>query len=441
MFGRWDMRGVMVRGAQSSKVVLFSLVALQAIGLVFAALMLFPLVAQWHTLDLSLYAADSQRLLQGQIPYRDFPIEYPPLALVPFTLPRLVLGRPLSLSGYVLTFLLENVLFSTMIALAITHLVLRQAVPRAPRLTLALYTLFAVYSAPLLPWRYDLFPALLTALALLSVLRGRPAWAGIWAGLGVAAKLYPIVLLPVFGLYYLAGGQHRAIARMIAGSATAILLSLLPFLFAFTAPAKLFGFLSYHQLRGLQLESLPAGAIVLAHNLGLTGAKLEFNYGALHVVSPWASTALAWLPFAFLAVYSVVAAAAWGRFREECAEPDRPGPTAETLVAFVFAALLAFIATNKVFSPQYLIWLLPFAPLLRPRQALLFLAILLLTMTLFPFDYSQLLAMRRLPVLLLNLRNLLVIGLLGWLVIEQAPASALSCLPWRMPSHQRAREA
>lgn len=433
--------GVPVQSSRATRTVVFGLVGLQAVGLVFASLMLFPLVAQWHTLDLSLYAADSLRLLRGEIPYRDFPIEYPPLALVPFILPRLALGQPLPFSGYVVGFLAENVLFSTLIALALAHLALRGAVPRAPRLTLALYALFVVFSAALLPWRYDLFPALLTALALLSVLRGRPAWAGIWAGLGVAAKLYPLVLLPVFGLYYLAAGQQRALVRMAIGGALAVLLSLLPFLFAFTAPDKLLGFLSYHQLRGLQLESLPAGAILLAHNLGLTGAKLEFNYGALHLVSPWASAALEWLPLAFLAVFGVVSAAAWGRFREECAGPGRRLPAAETLVAYTAAALLAFIATNKVFSPQYIIWLLPFAPLLRPRQALLFLAILLITMALFPFDYSQLLALRRLPVLLLNLRNLLVIVLLGWLLIERAPASARSCLPWRAPGRLPAREA
>ena len=52
--------------------------------------------------------------------------------------------------------------------------------------------------------------------------------------------------------------------------------------------------------------------------------------------------------------------------------------------------------------------LLPFAPLLRPRQAGIMLAIFVLTITLFPFNYDDLLAMRMLPVLLLNLRNLLV---------------------------------
>src|SRR5581483_4613295 len=149
-------------------------------------------------------------------------------------------------------------------------------------------------------------------------------------------------------------------------------------------------------------------------------AQLAFNYGALHIASPWSAAILAWLPVAFLALFGLVSAGAWGRFREEYAAGGRVAP--ETLIAYLFAALLAFIATNKVFSPQYIIWLLPFAPLLRPRQALLVLAIAAITIFLFPYNYNELMAMQWQPVVLLNVRNLLVVLLFGWQLIERAPA-------------------
>src|SRR5207247_1462635 len=100
---------------------------------------------------------------------------------------------------------------------------------------------------------------------------------------GVAAKLYPIVLLPIFGAYYLAGSDRRALLRLALGSAGALALFLL------ITPTNMLSFLRYHELRGLQVESLPAGAIVLAHTLGMTAARLDFNYGALHLVSPLAN--------------------------------------------------------------------------------------------------------------------------------------------------------
>jgi uncharacterized membrane protein len=430
----------MLHYRHTSKIVTIGLIVLQGIAVAFVSLMVFPIVAPWHIGDLALYYNDSVNVLQGLMPYRDFAFEYPPFALVAFMLPHLAaLAHPLRFVDYAESFLIENVLISTLIAFALAWMTEQRAVLRPLRQTLALYALFVALSAPLLPWRYDLFPTLLTILAFISVLRGRPAWAGFWVGLGIAAKLYPVVLLPIFGLYFLAGRDYRALVRMVLGSAVAVLLTLLPFLFAFISPAQIFSFLSYHSLRGLQVESVPAGFIMLAFKSRLTTAQIEFNYGALHLASPWSNVILVLLPFAFIAVFSVVAFSAWGRFREESAASSSQRASAETLAAYVFAALLAFIATNKVFSPQYIIWLLPFAPLLRLRQTLVFLVIVVLTITLFPFDYNQLLAMQKLPVVLLNLRNLLVLVLLGWLVIERAPASAGSILPWRLVGRQVAR--
>ena len=392
------------------------LLAFQLIALLTVVLVTLPGIAQWHTLDLSIYYQDSLQLLHGGVPYRDFALEYPPLALLPFALPRLVtFGVRIDFIGYVWLFLIENALFSTLIAMIIVQICGRRAAWPA----LALYALLVTVTAPLLPWRYDLFPALLTALALLCIVRQRPGWAGIWLGLGVAAKLYPAVLLLVFGAYCLAEKNRPALLRLALGSAGALMVTLLPFVLI--APGPLLSFLRYHQLRGLQLESLPAGMIVLAHVVGMTPAKLEFNYGALHLASPLAGAVLSWLPVAFIIILGGVLLSGLARFRAEQAADGHV--TSASLVAYSVAALLAFIITNKVFSPQYIIWLLPFTPLLRLRQASALLVICALTIVLFPFNYDHLLAMEVLPVLLLNLRNLLMVALLGWLLVDHAPSS------------------
>ena len=405
--------------------IVIALVAAQLIALLAVVLVTLPGIAQWHAFDLSIYYQDSRQLLRGLVPYRDFALEYPPLALLPFVLPRLAtFGQPIDFSGYVWLFLVQNAIFSTLIALTIAQIRgLRAAWP-----ALALYAVLVAVSAPLLPWRYDLFPALLTMLALLCVLRQRPGWAGIWLGLGVAAKLYPAVLLPIFGAYYLVGKNWSALLRLALGSAGALAVTLLPFVLI--APGPLLSFLRYHQMRGLQLESLPAGVIVLAHVLGMIPAKLVFNYGALHVDSPAAAVALRWLPVVMVLVFGVVLAGVWVRFCEEQAAGGRV--TSESLIAYSLATLLAFIITNKVFSPQYIIWLLPFAALLRLRQAGALLAICAITITLFPFNYDHLLAMELLPALLLNGRNLLVVALLIWLLVERAPSSWRAALRWPM---------
>src|SRR4051812_8407972 len=168
---------IMFQTWRSSAYIVIGLLAFQLIALLTVVLVTLPGTAQWHALDLSIYYKDSLQLLRGQLPYRDFALEYPPLALLPFALPRLAtLGRRIDFIGYVWLFLIQNAIFSTLIALSIAQM----RGLRAAGSALALYALLVAVTAPLLPWRYDLFPALLTALALLCLLRQRPGWAGIW---------------------------------------------------------------------------------------------------------------------------------------------------------------------------------------------------------------------------------------------------------------------
>jgi hypothetical protein len=376
--------------------------------------------------DLPLYYDSASRLLQGQIPYRDFPLEYPPLALVPFTLPYLAsFGQSLAFDRYVWLYLIESTLLSTSIALVLMLLVRHWQSARRVAPALGAYALFVAVSAPVLPWRYDLFPALLTQLALLCVLAGHPTWAGLWVGFGAAAKLYPIVLLPIFGAHYLASKDYRALRSLLLGSSGAIAMSLLPFVLV--APEAWFSFLEYHRRRGLQIESLPAGALSLAHVLGLTEASIVSGYGGAQLVAPQADLALEWQPIVLVLAYGVVLMRGLARFRRERAIGG--ASTAHNLVTYIVAALLAFIATNKVFSPQYMIWLLPFAPLLRPRHSGLLLTICAMTTVIYPFAYSGLEAMRAVPLLLLNLRNVLVVVLLVWLLVERSPILGRTAFP------------
>jgi uncharacterized membrane protein len=367
-------------------------------------------------------------LLQGQLPYRDFPLEYPPLALLAFGLPWLLAaGRTLGYSDYAWHFLVLNVLWSTLLALALARIATQQRPADSPTRAVGVYTLLVIVSAPLLPWRYDLFPALLTLLALLAVLADRPTLAGVWIGLGIAAKLYPIMLLPICGAYYLAGRSHRSLFRLGLGCVIAIGVVLLPYLLV--DPGGWLSFLRYHQQRGLQLESLPAGAIVLVHTLGFTRVDLVFLYGALQLVSPLADIAVLWQPIVFSIVIGVVFVSCWGRFRHEYATN---GAIADaSLIAYIVVALLAFIVTNKVFSAQYIVWLLPFVPLLRPRQIVALTILCGLTILIFPFLYADLLAFQIVPVVLLNLRNALAVAVMCWLLVERLPAPVRSALTQR----------
>jgi hypothetical protein len=71
------------------------------------------------------------------------------------------------------------------------------------------------------------------------------------------------------------------------------------------------------------------------------------------------------------------------------------------------------------------------------RQARTLLVICLTTIIIFPFAYQDLIAMRIMPVLLLNLRNVLVVVLLLWLLLEHLPAGVRAALAQRYRSHYK----
>lgn len=385
---------------------------------------------KYHNQDLGVYYNSSLHLLQGQVPYRGFRLEYPPLALLPFVLPHLIkLGHLLSFARYKWLFMLENVMLSILVALLLVQVMSRWQPQSRRKKVLWFYVLLAVIIGQMLLMRYDIFPALLTQAALLCVLFGRPNLAGLWLGFGIVAKLYPVVLLPIFSTYYLVKKDYRALCGFLLVSISTTCLTLLPF--ALTARGELLSFLNYHEMRGLQIETLPAGIILLMNALGLTKAKWVFNYGAFHLDSPLADAVLKCLPFVFILAFVGLIVSCLVCFRDE--RVKKGAISDESLVAYTIAALLTFMVAGKVFSPQYAIWLLPFAPLLRPKQAIAMIAIFILTIAIYPFAYDSLLAMHTWPVLLLNLRNFLMVIVLLWIIVERLPVFTSAAIHQRSP--------
>ncbi len=384
------------------------LASVSAVLFLLVALLVGPGILRWNLLDQQVYQRAANGVLAGGWPYRDFPLEYPPLALAAFLAPHaLAFGQALGNDAYMFRFMLVQAL----ILAAITGIgaALSQAVRGAET---RWYFALAVIGALVLPWRYDLFPALLSAAAVLAVLHGRWMQAGAWLGLGIAAKLYPIVLLPVLALPLLVHHDRRGLVRLGAGAALALGVVFLPL--ALVDPLGWITFLTYHQLRGIQIESVAGSGFLLLHTAGVLPLSLVFNYGALHLEATGAASVARLLPLALIGGYLALLAAYW---RGAASDMRHHGAvqTWRTLAA-VLAALLVFMLTNKVFSPQYSAWLLPFIPLVARGPRRLLVAVCALTVTLFPLMYDALLAFAPSAVLVLVVRNALVVWACVWLV-------------------------
>ncbi len=400
---------------------LFRKSLVQIFALLFLAGVTWPLTSRLHQSDLHLYYTTAEALWRGEIPYVDFPLEYPPLAAVIFCVPRVFSGfLHQGETFYRCAFALQNVLLATAVMPVILKMARRVGVSREA--ALLRYTVLVCALFPVVVWRFDIVPALATALAVMYLLEDRPAIGGIWLGLGVAVKLYPVVLLPLLVGYELSRRRIVGAVRLVVATGLVTVLPLAPYL-AMHSTAFL-SFLRYHEKRGLQIESFPAGAIELAARLKLTTANVVVEFGALHIHSPWAAIILYWQPAVMVVALVAVALAAYWQLRQEVVlgrdSSDR------TLIEWAVAVLLVFMAANKVFSPQYLVWVAPLAPLLRPMLWRSILIASLITTFLFLVIYHRLKELRLDAILLLNFRNGLIVGVIIFFVIDAI--SGIRCL-------------
>jgi hypothetical protein len=352
--------------------------------------------------DIRFYGAKVERMFQGELPYRDVATEYPP-GSVPFTiLPGLVVGTG---SGYRLAFACEMLLVDLVGLWAATRLA-RVVDSGRRRIPLA-YVLAMVAVGPLLVLRFDLVPAVCALVAAAMAAEGRPGWAAAALGYGTAAKIFPGVLAPLLVLGLVpALGWWRSLVRTVPPFLAGFGLTVVPALLL--APRGTADSVLYHVQRGVQIESLWANLIGLAHLLGGLPARTVYGFGAYDLSSSVSGTAKL---LSGVATLAALAGAAWLVWRRSRANGGL-GP-ADWAGAFALGTF-AFVLPTRVLSPQYLVWLcapmVALAGVLAGRRALWTLvAAALVSQVIFPFRYTQLRRLYPFDVGLLTLRNLLLV--------------------------------
>lgn len=196
--------------------------------------------------------------------------------------------------------------------------------------------LFALSPALLLAAyiNWDLFAVALTAGFGLAWARRRPALAGVLLGLAVAAKFYPLVLLGPLFLLCLRAGQLRSFGRMLSAGILAWLAVNIPVLLLWP-----------HGWAQFYVLSKTRGAGFGSPWYALDRAGWVIPDGSLNLVSGGSFLVLCLL-IGGLAVFA----------------PRRP-----RLWQLGFLVVAAFAMTNKVYSPQYVLWMVAIFPLARPR--------------------------------------------------------------------------
>ena len=336
--------------------------------------------------DTYIYQGYGANVLNGQFPYRDFPLEYPPAALPAFIIPEL--GHPKA-AAYRFRFEWLMALCGA-VALVFVDAALR--VLRAPaRTRLGAQAFFGVSPlvlGPVVLTRFDFWPAALSVAAVAAFLRDRNRLGGAILGLATAAKFYPAAIAPIAIAYVWQRKGPAAALQSLATFAGVFAACFLPF--AILAPHGVLHPFTVELRRPLEDESLGGALLMAAHHLAGLKIGLLLSYGSLNLGGTSGTLAAA----VTTALELIALIAVW----VACVRRRLTGSQFATAAAAAAAILMAF---GKVFSPQYLIWLIPLVPLVEQRlrrlALLLLAAACALTQSWYPRRAAQLVLYFRQP--------------------------------------------
>jgi uncharacterized membrane protein len=354
--------------------------------------------------DVHIYQGYAEKLLHGALPYRDVFVEYPPGAFAVF-LPPTAFGAGHYNAAFKSLMALCGAATIVLVALVLAELGASQ---RRVAVGVALLALSPVALGPISLNTYDAWPALLTVLALWLLLRGHELSAFGVLGLAVSAKVYPLVLVPLAAWFVWRRAGARRTAMSVGVLAAVAIVVVAPF--AAYAPHGVSESFRSQATRGLQVESLGASLLLVLHRLGLYHAEVVRTMGvAGRNLTGGAADAVA---LALLVLEALAVAAVWALYARTREPRDR--------LPLAFAAAVAgFLAFTKVFSPQYLVWLLPLVVAAGGAAAVTLAAVAVVLAQVWFFHYGALFRLEW-PVWLLLARDLVMVALYAVLVAELA---------------------
>jgi hypothetical protein len=308
--------------------------------------------------DHSILGGDARRyeaIVGGEgTPYRDFDVEFPPVAV----------GLMALVDG--------PTTWQTLLFLAVSQLALELATAAVLRWAwggrtavayLLLGTPMAFFPFPYV--RIDFLSVFLAVVGLALLRRRSDVAGGVALAVAVFAKLWPLAVAPSL----LVRSRWRGLAAWVA-TGTAGLVAWV----AWAGTAGPSQVVTFRGATGWQIESLPG---IVLHLLDPSGSTVQQGAWRTAVAMPGWSRPL------LTALSVVTVAAAWWVAARRCRHPGPAGPSGaqapsadpeddvERIVVLdglaPLAAVLGLIVFSPIISPQYLLWCIPFAAVIAAR--------------------------------------------------------------------------
>jgi hypothetical protein len=263
-------------------------------------------------------------------PYRDHAVEYPPLTLAFAALVH------------------QTTVYATIVVLAVSQFILEVATAallwwgwrrRVAITYLVLGTPMIVFPFPYV--RIDLLSVFLTVLGVTLVRRRHQSGAGVALATAIFAKVWPIAVVPMLVVRRQWRGATAFVVAGVAGTVAWV---------AWAGTDGLTQISSFRGAHGWQIESIPG---IVAHMVDPKASNFEHGAWRTGAAMPgWARIALLVASLATIAWAWWTASRARGDESEVAIEANAP-----------LLAVIALLVFAPILSPQYILWMVPFAAL------------------------------------------------------------------------------
>jgi hypothetical protein len=174
------------------------------VSVIMKFVVLFLTTAVFHSFvdlfDFGYYLEHGMMVVNGQLPYADFPFDYPPLALVPILLAIIPAILTMNQYAFIFTFQALMVICDIGTVLCIYFIGLKIYDEKKAFLAALIYSA-AFSTAYFVLTKYDAFPTCLLMVAVLFAIYGMNMRGYLADTAGTLAKIFPLIALPFIMLY------------------------------------------------------------------------------------------------------------------------------------------------------------------------------------------------------------------------------------------------
>ncbi|MBP9695511.1 MAG: DUF2029 domain-containing protein [Candidatus Magasanikbacteria bacterium] len=269
--------------------------------------------------------------------------EYPPGALWYFVFLAALVPQQYALTGFIVVAMFSNAILSLWFV--------KWHYEKMGTLAAFIGWFFLLAAGPVLFFRFEILVSIFVVLAWFMAKQQKMSLAGFFLGLGVAMKIYPVILLPILILETLKK-QQKDFFALIGGFILGVLLPVLAYVLFGGSFGEVFASYQFHGLKPIGVDSLWSSILVVYHFFSGLSLSLVPQYGIYGVTSvlalfPVKILNYAWvLPFGLVFVYII-----W-RFRK----------VSYTHPIIPLALILTYLVFAKVLNIQYLWWAMSFLP-------------------------------------------------------------------------------